>query len=187
MKKVLVVGLILILLMVGCGTKYKSDISAPDWYLSPPEDPNFMYGTSAATSVDFQIALDKAKQDARLDVAEQIESHIQGLVKKFDEEVGRTDDVELLQQYTRVSKNVVDQTLIGSRAKKSVVKKEGKMYRAFVLMEVPLGKAREELLNQLMMGSNEHMYTRFRASQSFKELEEEIQELREFKKEQMGY
>ncbi len=187
MKKILCVGLVLTFLMIGCASGYKSDISAPDWYLSPPEDPNFMFGAAAATSVDYQIALDKAKQDARLNVAEQIESHIQGLVKKFDEEVGRTEDSELLQQYTKVSKNVVDQTLIGSRVKKQTVKKEEKMYRAFVLLEVPLGEAREELLNQLMMGSNKSIYTRFRASQSFQELEKEIRELREFEKEQKGY
>lgn len=187
MKKLLITTLIITFLIVGCGSKYKSDISAPDWYLGPPEDPNFLYGAASATSVDFQIALDKAKQDGRLNVAEQIESNIQGLIKKFDEEVGRTEDSELLQQYTRVSKNVVDQTLIGSRVKKSVVKKEGNMFRAFVLMEVPLGKAREELLNQLMMENNKTLYTRFRASQSFKELQNEVEELREFKKEQMGY
>jgi len=187
MKEVLCVGLVLVMLMVGCASAVRSDITAPDWYLSPPEDPNYLFGTSTSTSRDFQIALDKAKQDARLDVAEQIESHIQGLVKKFDEEVGRSEDSELLQQYTRVSKNIVDQTLIGSRVKKSVVKKEGQMYRAFVLMEVPLGKAREELLNQFMMESNKNIYTRFRSSQSFNELEEEIKKLREFEKEQMGY
>ncbi len=183
MKKVML-GLMVLFLVVGCASKGKGGISAPEWYLNPPQDPNYLFGAATATSRDLQISLDKAKQDARLYVAEQIESHIQGLIKKFDEEVGRTEDSELLQQYTKVSKNVVDQTLIGSRVNKSKVKKEGEMYRAFVLMEVPLGKAREDLLRQLK--GNDHLYTRFRASQSFKDLDEEIEKLREFKKEQ-GY
>ena len=63
MKRLLVTTLVIVLLLAGCGPKYKSDISAPDWYLSPPEDPNFLFGAASATSVDFQIALDKAKQD----------------------------------------------------------------------------------------------------------------------------
>ncbi len=181
MKKVVVAGLVIMLLVLGCASR---GVKAPKWYLNPPEEPDYVFGTAVATSVDLQIAIDKAKQDARLDVATQIESRIMGLIKKFDEEVGKGTDTELLQQFTKVSKNVVDQTLVGSKVRKSTVKKEGDLYRAFVLMEAPIGKARAELLKQL--SSNENLYTRFRASQSFKELEEEIEKLREFKKEQ-GY
>ena len=144
--------------------------------------PRYISGKATATSRDLQLSIDKAKQDARLDVAEQLESHIQGLIKKFDEEVGRTEDSELLQQYTKVSKNVVDQTLLGSRVKKSDVKKEGEMYRAYVTIEAPLGEARTKLLQ--MLRENHHLYNRFRNAQSFKELEEEVEKLKEYKEEQ---
>jgi hypothetical protein len=107
-----------------------------------------------------------------------------GLIKKFDEEVGGGADSELLTQFTKVSKNVVDQTLVGSRENKTIVKEEGNGYRAFVLMELPIGKAREELLKQLSSGENIELYTRFRASQSFQELKEEIESLREYKEKQ---
>jgi len=73
---------------------------------------------------------------------------------------------------------------VGSRENKTKVKKEGKGYRAFVLMEFPVGKAREELLKQLYSSENNQLYTRFRASQSFQDLKEEIDSLRKYKKEQ---
>jgi len=73
---------------------------------------------------------------------------------------------------------------VGSRENKTKVKDEGKGFRAFVLMEFPVGKAREELLKQLSSAENENLYTRFRASQSFQELKEEIEALREYKQEE---
>ncbi len=185
MKKLLFGISVLVLLIIGCassGVTKVGDIELPDWYLNPPKDANYIFGKATSTSQDLQLAIDKAKQEARLDIAENLESHIMALIKKFDEEVGGAEDSELLTQFTKVSKNVVDQTLVGSRENKTKVKKEGKGYRAFVLMEFPVGKAREELLKQLYSSENNQLYTRFRASQSFQDLKEEIDNLREYKK-----
>jgi len=187
MKQFMLSISIFTLLIIGCGSRgitKVGDIEIPDWYLSPPTDVNYLYGKATATSQDLQLAIDKAKQGARLDVAENLESHIMGLIKKFDEEVGGVEEGELLTQFTQVSKNVVDQTLVGSRENKTKVKEEGNGFRAFVLMELPIGKAREELLKQLSSSENENLYTRFRASQSFQELKEEIDALREYKQEE---
>ncbi len=187
MKKLLFGISVLVLLIIGCassGVTKVGDIELPDWYLNPPKDANYIFGKATSTSQDLQLAIDKAKQEARLDIAENLESHIMALIKKFDEEVGGAEDSELLTQFTKVSKNVVDQTLVGSRENKTKVKKEGKGYRAFVLMEFPVGKAREELLKQLYSSENNQLYTRFRASQSFQDLKEEIDSLRKYKKEQ---
>jgi hypothetical protein len=187
MSKLVLVALIIVALIIGCassGVTKVGEIEIPDWYLNPPVDQNYIYGKSTNTSADLQLAIDKAKQGARLDIAENLESHIMGLVKKFDEEVGGGEEAEYLTQFTQVSKNVVDQTLVGSRENKTKVKQEGKLFRAFVLMELPIGKAREELLKQLSAGENENLYTRFRASQSFQDLKEEIENLREYKRQE---
>ncbi|MEA3432548.1 MAG: hypothetical protein U9R01_07775 [candidate division WOR-3 bacterium] len=125
MKKV-GLGIVLVGLIIGCASSSLSGVSAPDWYLNPPEEDDYIFGTATSLSNDLQLTLDKAKQDARLYIAEELESNIQGLIKKFDEEVGRTEDSELLQQFTKVSKNVVDLTLVGSRVRKSKIKKRGR-------------------------------------------------------------
>lgn len=185
MKKLILGFLVLLLLVLGCASKSTTkvgDIEIPDWYLKAQTSPDYIYGKATSTSQDLQLAIDKAKQGARLDIAENLESHIMALIKKFDEEVGGVEEGEFLTQFTQVSKNVVDQTLVGSRENKTKVKEEGKGFRAFVLMELPIGKAREELLKQLSSGENENLYTRFRASQSFEELREEIESLRDYKK-----
>jgi ribosomal protein S6 len=185
MKEILFTMLVLVILSVGCASRGVTDIGGietPDWYLNPPKDDNYILGIATATSQDFQLAVDKAKQQARLDIAENLESRIMGLIKKFEEEVGGVEEGEYLQQFTQVSKNVVDQSLVGSRERDKTIKKEEKGFRVFIMMELPIGEAREELLKQLYMDENQQLYTRFRASQSFQELKEEIESLREYKK-----
>ena len=184
MKKILGLLFTIILLSIGCASRGVTEVKGieiPDWYLNPTQDDNYIIGKATATSQDLQLSIDKAKQQARLDIAENLESHIMGLIKKFEEEIGDVEEGEFLQQFTQVSKNVVDQTLVGSRVRKQEVKEEGKGFRAFMMMELPVGEAREKLLELLSSGENENLYTRFRASQSFQELKEEIESLREYK------
>ena len=59
---------------------------------------------------------------------------------------------------------------------------EDGLYRAYVLMEVPIGEANKVLAAQIK--ANEHLYTRFRAAQGFKELAEEVERYEKFKREQ---
>ena len=129
---------------------------------------------ATGTSKDYQMAIDKAKMDARLEMTQQLNTYVQALIKKFDEEVGLTEDSELLGLYSKTSKIVVDQSLVGSHVKEKNVKQDGNIYRATVLMEAPLGQARKRLLEQIK-ASDEH-YNRFSNSSSFKELEEETDE-----------
>ena len=175
-------GVLTVIGIIAAGCGGSKTIKGPSWFLTPPNDPNYLFATATATSRDMQLALDKAKQDGRVGISSQLEARVMALIKKFDEEVGKTADAELLQQFTKVSKTVVDQTLIGCKVGKQKVEKDGELYRAYVLMQMPFGAAKDALYNQIKQ--REHLYTRFRASQSFKDLEKEVGKLREFKKEQ---
>ena len=139
-----------------------------------PGDINMLSAEAMGTSRDYQMAVDKAKHDARLEMTQQLNTYIQALIKKFDEEVGITEDSELLGLYSKTSKIVVDQSLVGSHITKKDVKQEGEIYRATVVMEAPLGGARKRLLEQIK--ASDALYGRFSNSESFKELEEEVAE-----------
>ena len=139
-----------------------------------PGDINMLSAEATGTSKDYQMAIDKAKMDARLEMTQQLNTYVQALIKKFDEEVGLTEDSELLGLYSKTSKIVVDQSLVGSHVKEKNVKQDGNIYRATVLMEAPLGQARKRLLEQIK--ASDELYNRFSNSSSFKELEEETDE-----------
>ncbi len=182
-----VVVAILALYMCGCGGGSKSMQSAdtgdiPDWFTNVPKDPNYFFAPNTQVSQDLQLAIDKAVQGARTEIGRMVETRVQGLQKRFTEETGTANNAQLLDMFTQASKTVVSTSLSGSRVSKQKTLKDGSNWRAYALVEYPIGAANEALMLQIK--NNEQMYTRFRASQTFKELDDEVKKYEEFKKQQ---
>lgn len=154
----------------------------PDWWNKPPKDDNYIFGQATSLSRDLQMATDMAEGDARNRIAQQLEIKFDGMGKRFAEQTGSGQDAELLNSYTNAWKSVVSQVLVGSRARDTKTMPEGSAYRVYVLMEMPVGKASEAMLERLR--ASQAMYTRFRASQAFQELDSEVQKYQEWKKNQ---
>ena len=183
-----------VLLLSGCGGSGQTTLTptpseetvenVPDWFLSPPEDPNYLFGSGTATSRSMQMAVDKATTAARGNIASTLESKFEGLTKRFQEEVGEASESQMLTQFTQAQKEVVSQVLRGVSTREREIKKEETIYRAYVLMNMPVGQAAAELMSKI--SENEEMYTRFRATQAFDELEEEVEEYEQFREEQRG-
>ena len=173
-------------LSLGCGGKTASkgnSLGLPEWFQALPEDPNYIFAVATSTSRDLQMSVNKAKQQGRVDIAQQMETKVKSMIKQFNEEVGLGEDAEFLSQTTEVSKSVTSKVLNGSKARKVETVKEGEIiYRSYVLMEMPIGSANTALMDSIKKQQN--MYTRFRASQGFQELEGEIDKYDQFKKEQ---
>jgi len=169
----------------GCGgsgpsIKTEKDLNIPDWYLNPPADPDHIWAVGDGYSSDMGLAKEKAATAARTSIAKEQDVKLSNLTKSFKEEIiGANDAVQLLDQFTIATKEVVQTTLRGAKQVETAVTKEGRMFRVYVLFSYPTGAAAEALLNNL--GKNEELYTRFRASKAFEELN---QELEVYKKEQ---
>lgn len=183
----LFIFVLLMIYLAGCGSSNKNLSSVdtgniPDWYLNPPKDPNYLFSPQTQTSQDMQLAINKAITAGRADIARQVEVKLNSLEKQFGEEVGTDSSSEFLSQFTQATKTVTDQTLIGSRVDKQTLVKDGNIFRAYVLVEYPLGEANQALMQQIK--NNEHLYTRFRSSQAFNELDNEIKKYEDWKKNQ---
>jgi len=180
---VTLLGSLMIVVLVGCGGS-KSMQSAetgdiPDWFTNVPQDPNFLYAANTQASQDLQLAIDKAVTGGRSEIGRQLEVKLEGLQKKFSEETGTGNDAQLLQMFTQAEKTVVSTTLNGSRVKYQKQVKDGELWRAYVLVEYPIGAANSALMQQIK--NNDQMYTRFRASESFKELQDEVDKYDKYK------
>jgi hypothetical protein len=178
-----------VLSMFACGSKPEpkplmggTEVNVPEWYLNPPQDSDYLYAAATATSKDMQLASEKAKQQGRADLATQLEAKVSGLTKKFEEEVGLGEEAEYLSQFTQVSKTVVSTVLTGTRVSKNELLSEAGIYRSYVLMELPVGAAAAAFKAQI--ANNEAMYTRFRSTKAFEELNDEVEKYEQFKKEQ---
>lgn len=171
----------------GCKSTIKSTpetravvATAPNWYTTPPTSDKYFYGAVTTESQDMQLAIDKAHAAGRAQIAQQIEVKFSGLSKRFQEETGLGNTSELLDQFAQTYKLVISQEMNGTRAKEQkVIPGEG-MYRAYVLMEMPIGEANKALLAKL--SAQQALYTRFRATQAYKEMNDEVEKYEQSKK-----
>jgi hypothetical protein len=154
----------------------------PKWYNEVPQSDEAIFSPASETSKDMQMAVEKAKQTGRADIAHQMETKIEAMFKKFMEETGTSSDAELLSMATNVSKSITSTVLIGCKENRKEIKKEGPIYRAYVLMELPVGPANKALLDKI--NNEKNLYTKFRATQAYDELDKEVKEFEQFKKEQ---
>jgi hypothetical protein len=172
--------------IIGCGGSkplQSADTgNIPDWYTNVPQDPNYLYAPNSESSQDMQLAVDKATAAARADIGRQLQVKIEGLQKRFTEETGTGTDAQLLQSFTDAEKTVVSETLNGSKAKNQKIVKDGGLWRAYVLVQYPLGAANETLMQQIK--NNNQMYTRFQATQTYKELQDEVDKYEKSKQQQ---
>lgn len=161
--------------LVGCASsKPKKVERLPAWYESVPKDTeSHLYSATMGESTRMGVALKKAKAQARADLAQQMGARVQNLEKLFFEEVGTDVQSELLEQFTSVTKIITSETLHSTQEKeKEVQELEDGIVRVYVLMTLPIGSANQALMSKLK--ANEHLYTRFRASQAFEELDADI-------------
>jgi hypothetical protein len=157
----------------------------PRWYSNPPEDPDYLLGPATATSRDMQVAVNKAQTEGRNQIAQQLDVRFSALAARFQEEVGIGDDSQLLDQFTQVYRAVTNEVVTGTRAREQEIIPERGIYRVYVLMEMPIGAASAALVSRVR--AREHMYTRLRASEAFRELEAEIAKYEQLQKEQGGH
>lgn len=178
---------VLTMTLVGCGgskaLQTTTAVEVPEWFTNVLQDPNYLFAVNTATSQDLQLAIDKAVTGARAEIGRQMEVRIKGLQKIFDEEVGIGEDAQLMQLFTQATKTVISASLSGSRIKYQNQQRDGNLWRTYVLVEYPIGAANKALMQQIK--NNEQMYTRFRGSQAFEELEDEVKKYEEWKEKQV--
>ena len=167
-----------VLLMTGCAaSKPVSEI--PSWYLDLPDDPNMLFGVGSGESSRMQTARDKATQAARNNLAQSVEVKFDGLTKQFTEEVGVAGNSEVLEYFVEATKSVVSTVLIGAATDKAKILEKGNVYVAYILIKMDAAAPNKAWMDKL--SQQDVMYTKFRASQTFQELEAETKKFEEYK------
>ena len=137
-----------------------------------------------ASSRNVSLALTKAKTRGRDELASIIEAKVNSLKKDFQEEIGEGKAAEFNSLFSNASKVIVSETLRGSVPKDLKYDTKNGQTEAWALMVLDpkvIADAFEGAAN-----TKRHLYTRFRASQAFSELDEEVKKFEEFKKKDMG-
>jgi hypothetical protein len=149
----------------------------PDWYTKLPQDAHAVYAAGTATSPDLQLAMDKGTLNAKRTLADRINGLISSKMKEFVSEVGQGEDTQVITEVERVTTNLITEVNVAGYSQADAkVLSQGNKYRAYVLLQYPIGKANRLLMDQVK--KSRVLESKLRASKAFKELEEEIKRAR---------
>ena len=145
----------------------------PSWYGAHADDEFALFAPGTATSTDLQFALDKAVLAAKRALADRVNSKLSAKIKEFTAEAKTGEIPQVTTESERTTINLIsDVTLNGYAVKEQKFVANGGLYRAYVLLQYPLGNANRLLVEQV--GKDAALRGRLRASKAFQELEAEI-------------
>jgi hypothetical protein len=111
---------------------------APAWFVKLPVDTaDMVFAAGTATSTDEQMAYDKARMAAERKLVELANSHVTTQTKSYRADRGDAS-IENFEQVTR--KNASGE-LIGAQRVDSQATFDGRTYKVYVLLRLPLGDA----------------------------------------------
>ena len=155
--------------------RVKEQISyIPDWFKKQPEDKNNIYSAGTSMTPDLQFSIDTAILNAKVVLADRINSRLRAQAKQFKAKVGSGDlDSSIMSEFERAVKNIIaDTDVSGYHLAQTEVYPHGTQYRAFVLLEYSDSEARKILTNRLR--KDKMLHGKLSATKAWKELDNAV-------------
>jgi hypothetical protein len=122
-----------------------------------------------------QLAITRAKVEARKNLGQLVQVKIENLEKAFIEEIGEVSGSEINQLFSSATKQITSQTLQGTVPTLQKYETDDGVTTAYILMVL-----NPDIIHETLKNNNaRHLYERFRASKAFEELDKEIKEFEE--------
>lgn len=161
---VAVAGLLVSLMLSGCGGGVKeaefacvfpdaSNSEAPRWVCDERVEGVVVsaVGTAAKSSAGHSFMKNMASTDARVQLAQSMKVHVQNMVKQYAETTGAADTETVDRVNTSVTKQITDETLVGTRVFKTSTSPNGTLY---VLLGVDAAAAAQATANAVQSSLN---------------------------------
>lgn len=171
---------VLLLLSLGCGRNKPTikptgeEVYRPTWW-GQQKDDDVVCTYGQATKVSETISIDTAKNNAIYDVAQFVEVYVAGMVKTYEEEAG-VFDPQLLALSSKVVKTVAEARFNGIQYDKIETRKVEEMgmqrFKTWVQAKIPRAEINKSISANIR--NEEALYNQFKASQAFRELEDEV-------------
>ena len=144
----------------------------PDWFKKQPDDETNIFSSGTAVTPDLQFSIDAAVLNAKVILADRINSRMRSQAKQFKAKVGSGDlDAAVISEFERAVKNITaDTDVSGYHMSEVEIVPHGTQYRAFVLLEYSDAEARKILTNRIR--KDEMLFNKLRATKAWKELDE---------------
>lgn len=153
--------------------------AAPGWICDEPVDGVEVaaVGTAEKSAAGHSFMKNMAATDARVQLAQSMKVHVQNMVKQFAETTGAADSETVDKVNTSVTKQITDETLIGTKIFKTRTSPNGTLYVLLGLDANAAANATENAIRSSMNNDNA-LWQQFKASKGQDELAESIANMR---------
>jgi hypothetical protein len=118
----------------------KANPDIPDWYLNPPEDPDYIYGIGTAKMANTDRSRRAAEHRARTSLAFQLNSYVKAMEIDYGQEAGTTNDKAVVELFENVDRQLAAAALSGASVSKRFVAPDGTQY---ALISYPRNSAKD--------------------------------------------
>jgi hypothetical protein len=152
-----------------------SALAAPVWVCDMPVDGVAVsaVGISAKSSAGVAFMKQMAMADARVQLAQTVRIRVSNMIKQYAETTGAANQQTVDQVNTSVTKQITDETLVGTKLLRSITGPDGAMY---VLVGLDESSAQQiaEVAIRSSMNNDRAAWQQFRAQKNQDELAADI-------------
>ena len=156
------------------------DTSAPGWVCDFPVEGLAVsaVGVAEKSAAGHSFMKNMAATDARVQLAQRMRVHVQNMVKQYAETTGAADTETVDKVNTSVTKQITDQTLLGTKIYKTRTSPNGDLYVLVGMDENSVAEATQNAL-RTSMGNDAALWQQFKAQQGQDELAEAIARMKQ--------
>lgn len=151
------------------------DTAAPGWICDEPVEGIAVsaVGVAEKSAAGHSFMKNMAATDARVQLAQSMKVHVQNMIKQYAETTGAADSETVDKVNTSVTKQITDETLVGSKIYKTRTSPNGTLYVLLGLDPERAAMATKQALTT-SMNNDRALWQQFKAQKGQEELAEAI-------------
>jgi len=166
--------LLAVILFVSCKSTEQvelQDDGIPVFFSTPPsDDDNYLYSVDSHVSSRRDMARRQAVLKANTNMATKLRSKVEALDQIFQEDLSDGEADRYSAGFTLASRQITSANMRGATPHQVHFNTlDDGRYECFVLVRMPVGEARQQLINAL--SQDDELYIRFKESRAFDELQ----------------
>ena len=156
------------------------DAAAPGWICDEPVEGIAVsaVGVAEKSAAGHSFMKNMAATDARVQLAQRMKVHVQNMVKQYAETTGAADTETVDKVNTSVTKQITDQTLLGTKIYKTRTSPNGALYVLVGMDENSVAEATQNAL-KTSMGNDAALWQQFKAQKGQDELASSIANMKQ--------
>jgi len=155
-----------------------TDTAAPGWICDQPVKGVEIsaIGSTVKSGAGYDYMKSMAATSARVQLAQNMQLQVRNIIKQYVETTGETDSETVDKVMTSVTKQITNQTLVGTKIIKTRTSPTGNLYVLVGMSKESVQRASEKAL-KTSMRNDTALWQQFKAKQSQDELAAEISKL----------